>query len=220
MKRPTPEPILKLLKKHYPDAKCALNFHNPLELLIAVMLSAQCTDVMVNKVTPKLFEKYRTAKDFAEADLEELQAFVRSTGFYKNKAKNIKATCRMLLEKYNGKVPQKMNELLELPGVARKTANVVLFNAFGKQYGIAVDTHVTRLSHRLGLSHHRQAEKIEMDLMTMTQKKDWGMLTHYLITHGRRICKAQKPNCGECFLNKICPSAFKFDAKGRWIGPS
>lgn len=211
--------LLRLFKKHYPDAKCALQHKNSLELLIATMLSAQSTDAMVNKVTAKLFGKYKTAQDYVDAPPLQLQQDIRSTGFYKNKAKNIQSTCKMIMEKFAGKVPETMEELLLLPGVARKTSNVVLFNAFGIQTGIAVDTHVMRLAHRLELSKHQQPEKIERDLMAMTPKKDWGMLTHYLISHGRKICKAQKPLCGECFLNKICPSAFKFDAKRKWIGP-
>lgn len=197
--------VLKLLKKHYPDAKCALIFKSPLELLVATMLSAQCTDEVVNRVTPKLFAKYKTAKAYADADLEELQQAVRSTGFYKNKGKNVQNACKMLIEKFKGRVPETMQELILLPGVARKTANVVLFNAFGIIDGITVDTHVIRLSHRLGLSKEKTAEKIEQDLMKITPKKDWGVLSHYLIAHGRKICKAQKPDCAGCFLNKICP---------------
>ncbi len=211
--------VLELLKKHYPDAHCALVFSNPLELLIATQLSAQCTDVMVNKVTEKLFKKYKSVKDFAEANLTELQNDVRSTGFYKNKGKNIQASCKMILAKFGGKVPRTMDELLELPGVARKTANVVLFNAFGIQVGVTVDTHVGRISHRLHLSKHKEPVKIEKDLMVLTPKEDWGMLSHYLIAHGRKICKSQRPVCADCFLNKICPSAFAFNQKGKWIGP-
>ncbi len=207
MKKNLPK-ILQLLKKHYPDAKCALIFKTPLELLIATMLSAQCTDEVVNKVTGLLFKKYKNVTDFANADLEELQKAVHSTGFYKNKAKNIQSTCRILIEKFNGEVPRKMEQLLLLPGVARKTANVVLFNAFGIIDGITVDTHVSRLSRRLGLSKENSAEKIEKDLMKITPKDDWGMLSHYLIFHGRKICKARKPNCEGCFLNKICPAAY------------
>ncbi len=207
MKKDLPK-ILQLLKKHYPDAKCALIFKTPLELLIATMLSAQCTDEVVNKVTGLLFKKYKNVTAFANADLEELQKAVHSTGFYKNKAKNIQNTCRILIEKFNGEVPRKMEQLLLLPGVARKTANVVLFNAFGIIDGITVDTHVSRLSRRLGLSKENSAEKIEKDLMKITPKNDWGMLSHYLIFHGRKICKARKTNCEGCFLNKICPAAY------------
>lgn len=211
--------ILKLLKKHYPDAHCALNFKNPLQLLVATILSAQCTDVRVNMVTPVLFKKYPSAQDFAQADIDELQNFIRSTGFFRNKAKNIQGAARMIVENFHGQVPQTMEKLLLLPGVARKTANVVLFNGFTVTAGITVDTHVTRLSHRLGLSQQKQAEKVEKDLMKITPAEDWGMLSHYLIAHGRTICKAQRPLCEDCFLNKICPSAFKFNAKEKWIGP-
>lgn len=211
--------ILPLLKKYYPDAHCALFYKNPLELLIATILSAQCTDEMVNKVTPALFKKYKNAKDFAEADLEELQAMIRSTGFYKNKAKNIKKACAMIVEKYKGKVPATMEELIELPGVARKTANVVLYNAYQIQVGITVDTHVSRLSHRLYLSQKNQPEKIEQDLMEIVPNRDWGFFSHALIFHGRQVCKAVKPKCGNCFLNKLCPSAFTYDEKGKWVGP-
>ncbi len=204
-------PILcKLLREHYPDAQCALMYSNPLELMVATILSAQCTDVMVNKVTPALFKKYRNAKDFADAKIEELQTAIRSTGFYRNKAKNIQNACKLLVEKFGGVVPQTMEELLMLPGVARKTANVVLFNAYGVQVGITVDTHVTRLSRRLGLTKEKQPEKIEKDLMTIVAPPDWGMFSHYLIAHGRKLCKAQRPLCEDCFLNKLCPSAFGF----------
>lgn len=201
--------IFILLKKNYPDAKCSLNFKSPLELLVATILSAQCTDERVNKVTPKLFQKYSSAKQYAEAPLKELETMIHSTGFYHNKAKNIKTACLLIEEKFGGDVPRMMEQLLELPGVARKTANVVLFNAFGVIDGIAVDTHVTRLSHRLGLSTKNTAEKIETDLMRIYPKKKWGILSHYLIMHGRNICKAQKPQCENCFLQKICPSAFR-----------
>lgn len=211
-------PILKLLKKHYPDAHCALNFKNPLQLLVATILSAQCTDVRVNMVTPALFKKYQSAQDFAQADIDELQNLIRSTGFFRNKAKNIQGAARMIVTKFSGQVPQTMEKLLLLPGVARKTANVVLFNGFAVTAGITVDTHVTRLSHRLGLSQQKQAEKVEKDLMKITPEKDWGMLSHYLIAHGRTICKAQCPLCEDCFLNKICPSAFNFNAKKKRIG--
>ncbi len=198
--------ILKLLKQNYPDAKCALNFSNPLELLIATQLSAQCTDKMVNIVTERLFKKYRSVEAFANAPLEELQNAVRSTGFYKNKGRNIQNTCKMLIAKFDGEVPKTMANLLELPGVARKTATVVLFNGFGIIDGVTVDTHVSRLSQRLALTKAKNPEKIELDLQKLCPRKDWGMLSHYLIAHGRKVCKAQRPLCGECFLNKICPS--------------
>ena len=186
-----------------------MNFKNPLELLIATILSAQCTDERVNKVTESLFAKYRTVTDYVRAPLQDLEKAVHSTGFFRNKAKNIRNACRMIVEKFHGRVPDTMEELLLLPGVARKTANVVLFNAFGKNEGVVVDTHVIRLSRRLGLSKHDSPEKIEKDFMKLVPQKEWGMLSHYLITHGRRICKARKPECEKCFLNKVCPSAFK-----------
>lgn len=210
--------ILDLLQKNYPHAQCTLDFQNPLQLLIATILSAQCTDERVNKVTPALFQKYPSAHDYARAPLKELEKIIRSTGFYHNKARNIQNACILIEQKFSGHVPRTMEQLLTLPGVARKTANVVLFNAYGVLEGIAVDTHVTRLSHRLGLSQQMMAEKIEKDLMQLAHKKDWGMLSHYLIMHGRNICKAQKPLCKACFLQKKCPSAFNYDAEGKWIG--
>lgn len=202
--------IIKLLEKAHPDAKIALDFSNPLELLIATMLSAQCTDERVNVVTKTLFRKYRTPKDYAKADLKELENAIRSTGFYHNKSKNIKKAAQMLVEKFNSKIPRTMAELLELPGVARKTANIVLFNAYDKIEGIAVDTHVRRLAKRLGLTENDDPEKIEVDLMKIVPKKDWMRLTDLLIFHGRRVCEAKKPKCEICVLNKICPSAFTF----------
>lgn len=211
--------ILPLLKKAYPDARCALDFKNPLQLLVATILSAQCTDVMVNKVTPALFAKYKSAGDFAKAPKLEIESFIKSTGFYHNKAKNIQGACKIIAEKHDGEVPKQMEKLLELPGVARKTATVVLFNAFGIIDGITVDTHVTRLSHRLGLSKENVATKIEIDLMKITPRRDWGMLSHYLIAHGRKVCKAQKPLCELCVLKEICPSVGKFNHAGKWIGP-
>ncbi len=203
--------MLRLLKRQYPDANCALVFKNPLQLLVATILSAQCTDETVNRVTPALFERYKIAPAFANASLSELEKLIHSTGFYRNKAKNIKAASCMIVEKFGGRVPATMEELLELPGVARKTANVVLFNGFGIQVGITVDTHVSRLAGRLGLSRHHQPVKIEQDLMKITPKKDFGMLAHYLIWHGRKICKARKPLCAECVLQRVCPSAFLFE---------
>ena len=210
--------MLKLLGKNYSAAKTALNFANPVQMLVSTILSAQCTDVRVNKVTPALFKKYKTAKDYATAKPEELQTLIRSTGFYRNKAKNIMGACRVLVEKHGGKVPATMKEMLELPGVARKTANVVLHNAYGIIEGVVVDTHIRRLSRRLGLSDQMNPEKIERDLMKIVPKKDWANISYWLIDHGRAICKSQKPNCDGCFLSKLCPSAFTFDAKGRWIG--
>ncbi len=202
--------IIELLEKQYPNAKTALNFANPLEILVATMLSAQTTDVTVNVVTQKLFKKYHTAQDYANADIKELEIDIHSTGFYHNKAKNLKNCCQLLVEKFHGQVPKTMEELLELPGVARKTANIVLFNAFGITAGIAVDTHVTRLSQRLGLTEQKDQNKIEKDLMQITPSEKWMPLTDLLIFHGRQVCTAKKPRCEICVLNKICPSAFTF----------
>jgi len=203
--------IIELLEKEYPDAKIALHYTNPLELLIATILSAQCTDNRVNMVTQKLFKKYKTVKDYANADLKELEEDIRSTGFYRNKAKNIKKCCQMLIEKFNSQIPKTMEKLLELPGVARKTANIVLSNAFGVVEGIAVDTHVRRLTKRLGLSMNSDPDKIEKDLMKIVSRDYWMRITDLLIFHGRRICTARKPKCEKCVLNKLCPSAFKFN---------
>ncbi len=202
--------IIELLEKQYPNAKTALNFANPLEILVATMLSAQTTDVTVNVVTKKLFKKYHTAQDYANADLKDLEQDIHSTGFYHNKAKNLKNCCQLLVEKFHGQVPKTMEELLELPGVARKTANIVLFNAYDITAGIAVDTHVTRLSQRLGLTVQKDQNKIEKDLMQFTPKEKWMPLTDLLIFHGRQVCMAKKPRCEVCVLNKICPSAFTF----------
>lgn len=203
--------VIELLEKEYPDAKTALNYTNPLELLVATMLSAQCTDKRVNAVTKSLFKKYKTAEDYANADLGELEEDVRPTGFYRNKAKNIKKSCRMLVEKFNSQVPKTMNEMLELPGVARKTANIVLSNAYGVVEGIAVDTHVRRLAKRLGLTENKDPDKIEKGLMEIVPKAHWKRITDLLIFHGRNICVARKPKCSLCVLSKICPSAFTFD---------
>jgi endonuclease-3 len=203
--------IIQLLEKQYPNAKTALNYTSPLEMLIATMLSAQTTDIQVNIVTQTLFKKYHSAQDYADADLKELEQDIHSTGFYHNKAKNLKACCRLLVEKFGGQVPRTMPELLELPGVARKTANIVLYNAYGVTAGIAVDTHVTRLSQRLGLTEQKDQDKIERDLMRLTPKEKWMPLTDLLIFHGRQVCTAKKPKCGICVLNKICPSAFTFE---------
>jgi len=202
--------IIELLEKRYPNAKTALNFTNPLEILIATMLSAQTTDVTVNTVTQNLFKKYRTPEDYATANMKELEQDIHSTGFYHNKAKNLKNCCKLLVEKFHSQVPKTMDELLELPGVARKTANIVLYNAYGKVVGIAVDTHVRRLSERLGLTEQKDQDKIEQDLMQLTPKDKWMELTDLLIFHGRQVCMAKKPKCDVCVLNKICPSAFTF----------
>jgi endonuclease-3 len=202
--------IIQLLEKEHPDAKIALNFSNPLELLVATMLSAQTTDVRVNLVTKSLFKKYTKPEDYANARLSELEEDIRSTGFYHNKAKNLQKTGQLLVEKFHSQIPKTMEEMLELPGVARKTANIVLFNAYGITAGIAVDTHVRRLAQRLGLSDKKDQGKIEQDLMQLLPKEQWMHLTDLLIFHGRRVCDAKKPNCTGCVLNKICPSAFTF----------
>ncbi len=200
--------IIELLEKRFPNAKTALNYSNPLEILVATMLSAQTTDERVNIVTQKLFKKYRTPEDYANVDIKELEQDVRSTGFYHNKARNLKKCCQLLVEKYNSQVPKTMDEMLELPGVARKTANIVLYNAYGIISGIAVDTHVRRVSQRLGLTENDDPDKIEQDLMQITPKDKWMKLTDLLISHGRQVCIARKPKCEICVLNKICPCAF------------
>lgn len=199
--------LIKLLKKAYPDAHCALHHTNPLELLIATILSAQCTDERVNIVTANLFRKYRTADDYANADRAELERDLSSINFFRNKTKNIQATCQILSEQYRGTVPQTMEELLQLPGVARKTANVVLGNAVGIASGVVVDTHVSRLSQRLGLTQNEQPEKIEQDLLTLVPQKEWVLFSHLLISHGRAVCQARKPNCEACSLEALCPSS-------------
>ena len=203
--------IMELLEKEHPDAEIALHYKNPLELLVATILSAQATDEQINAITPKLFKKYTTAKDYADAERTELEQDIKSSGFYHNKAKNIQNTAKMLVDKYNGQVPRTMEELVELPGVARKTANIVLFNAYGVIAGVAVDTHVRRLAQRLGLSENSDPNKIEKDLMNLVPKDKWMRITDLLIFHGRRVCTAKKPRCDACVLNKICPSAFTFN---------
>lgn len=197
--------IIAALKRAYPNAHCELNFSSPLELLIATILSAQCTDKRVNIVTAELFKKYRTAKDFAEADISELEKDIRSTGFYKNKARNIKACCAALVEKFGGEVPRTMEELHALAGVGRKTANVVLGNAFGINEGVVVDTHVTRLGNRLGIVKGTDAVKLEQDFIKLVPREDWTLFSHWLIWHGRRRCDARKPNCAECEIVNLCP---------------
>ncbi|NUN11989.1 endonuclease III [Candidatus Micrarchaeota archaeon] len=197
--------IFRLLKKHYPKTRIQLAHVNPLELLVAVMLSAQCTDAQVNRVTPKLFAEYKTARDYAEADLKELEKLIFSTGFYKSKAKHLKQMGQKLVSDFDERVPQTMSELVTLPGVGRKTANIVLSNAFGVHKGIAVDTHVFRLSHRLGLSNGKTPEKVEADLMKLVPETEWNIVTYELIEHGRNVCTAKKPKCDDCFLAKHCP---------------
>ena len=202
--------IMELLEKEHSDAKIALNYSNSLELLVATMLSAQSTDVTINKVTKMLFKKYTKPEDYANANLKELEQDIRSTGFYHNKAKNLKNAASMLVEKYNSKVPNTMEKLVTLPGVARKTANLVLSNAYGVIAGLAVDTHVRRLAQRLGLTDNDNPDKIEKDLMNIVPKDKWMHITDLFIFHGRRVCSAKKPNCAGCVLNKFCPSAFTF----------
>jgi endonuclease-3 len=197
--------IISALQRAYPDAHCELNFSNPLQLLVATILSAQCTDKRVNIVTAELFKKYRNAKDFAGAPLAEIEAAVRTTGFFRNKAKNIKACCVALVEKFGGAVPRTMDELHTLAGVGRKTANVVLGNAFGTNSGVVVDTHVTRLCNRLGLTRQTNAVKIEQELMKLVPQKEWTLFSHWLIWHGRRRCIARKPDCGHCEIKNLCP---------------
>ena len=200
--------IIRALKREYPDAKCSLNHSNAFELLIATILSAQCTDERVNIVTADLFRKYRKPEDYLKVSPRELENDIRTTGFFRNKTKSIQGTAKMLDESFGGNVPATMEELLELPGVARKTANVVLGNAFDVKSGVVVDTHVTRLSRRLGLTEEKQAEKIERDLVQIVPKKDWVMFSHLLIAHGRKICKARNPACDRCVVERLCPSSF------------
>jgi endonuclease III len=199
--------IIARLKKQYPDAECSLNHTNPLELLIATILSAQCTDERVNIVTSDLFRKYRSSDDYVKVTQAELENDIRSTGFYRNKAKAIQGACRMIGEQHDGRVPDRIEDLLTLPGVARKTANVVLGNAYGVTSGIVVDTHVGRLSKRLGLTENSQPEKIERDLMGLVPRKEWINFSHLLIYHGREVCKARKPLCAECAVETYCPSS-------------
>jgi len=194
------------LPRVYPDAHCELNFSDPLELLVATILSAQCTDVQVNKVTPALFAKYRTARDYAESDPAALEHDLRAIGLYRAKARNIRACCRLLVDEHGGKVPDSMDALVALPGVGRKTANVVLGNAFGQNVGVVVDTHVARLSARLGLTRHTDPKKIERVLMKLVPREDWTLFSHWLVFHGRRRCKAVKPDCPNCELKDWCPS--------------
>jgi endonuclease III len=199
--------ILKRLKKSYPDAKCSLNYSNAFELLIATILSAQCTDERVNLVTKTLFKKYPEPKDFLQAPERELQEDVRTTGFFRNKTRSIQGASKKLLEDFGGNVPSSMEELLTLPGVARKTANVVLGNIFQIADGVVVDTHVSRVSQRLALTKETKPEKIEQDLMKLVPRKDWIQFGHMIIMHGRYVCKAQKPDCPNCVLNDLCPSS-------------
>ncbi len=198
--------IVRLLKETYPEAHIALRFSNPLELLVATILSAQCTDERVNQVTEKLFKKYRTVQDYAEANLEELAEDIRPTGFFQQKARYIKEAARLLQERFGGEVPHTMEELLTLPGVARKTANIVLSNAYGVVEGIPVDTHVRRLAQRLGFTRQKDPQKIEQDLMALLPKEDWAVVPYVFQAHGRTVCKARKPLCSQCVVAHLCPS--------------
>jgi len=200
------EKIVPILRERYPDAKIALNFSTPVELLVATILSAQCTDVRVNIVTKSLFKKYKSAADWAGADVKEIEIDIKSTGFYRNKAKNIKAACQMIIDEYGGEVPSTMKELVKLAGVGRKTANVLLGNIFDTP-GITCDTHVIRLSRRMGFSENADPVKLEIDLGKIVDKKDWTMFSHLIIFHGRNICKARKPDCENCPVMADCPSA-------------
>ncbi len=201
------EQIIKLLKRAHPDAHCALHHSSAFELLIATILSAQCTDERVNIVTADLFRKYRRPEDYLKVPAVELQQDVRTTGFFRNKTKSIQGACKMLVEEFGGEVPKAMDELLKLPGVARKTANVVLGVAYGIAAGVVVDTHVRRLSQRLRLTKQKDAGKIEQDLMALVPRKDWIIFSHLLIFHGRRICKARRPLCEDCVVERLCPSS-------------
>jgi endonuclease-3 len=209
-KKPTPEyarEVYRRLVEHYPDAHCALDFKSPFQLLVATILSAQCTDRRVNMVTPALFKRYKTPKAMSEANPEELEDMIKSTGFFRNKTKSLLGMSAAVAEKHGGKIPQEMDDLVKLPGVGRKTANVVLGNAFDKNEGVVVDTHVGRVSGRLGLTKNTDPVKVEQDLMKLFPRENWTLLSHLFIEHGRRICEARRPKCEECFLNDVCPSS-------------
>jgi endonuclease-3 len=199
--------VIRLLKRAYPDARVALRFSNPLEMLVATILSAQCTDERVNQVTASLFEKYRTPEDYLKVPEQELAADIKPTGFFNQKTRAIRGACRRIVEAYGGEVPDTMEDLLTLPGVARKTANIVLGNAYGKVEGVAVDTHVKRVSTRLGFTDQKAPDKIERDLMRLIPRKDWFSFTYVLIDHGRAVCKAPTPRCEACVVNRLCPSS-------------
>ena len=196
--------IIKKLKEYYPDATCSLDFKTPFEMVISVMLSAQCTDERVNKTTPSLFEKYSTPQSICDMELEELERIIHPCGFYKNKAKNIKAMAKEILEKYNGKVPETMEELITLPGVGRKSANVVMLEAFNNPQGIAIDTHAKRIANRVGLSKNTVPEKVEQDILKLIPKEYYKDVNHLFVWHGRKICNARKPKCNECPIKKYC----------------
>ncbi|HCS47720.1 MAG TPA: endonuclease III [Candidatus Aminicenantes bacterium] len=201
--------IILILRREYPGSRTALGFESPLQILVATILAAQCTDKRVNQITPALFSKYPTAAAFAAADRAELEAEIRPTGFFRNKAKSIIGAARKIVEDFDGRVPANMADLITLPGVARKTANIVLSSGYGIAEGIAVDTHVKRLSGRLGLSRQRDPEKIEKDLLRLVPKKDWLDFNYMLVNHGRKTCQARKPRCPECLVRRFCPSAVK-----------
>lgn len=203
-------PVIRLLRKRYPQARTALEFRTPLEILMATILAAQCTDERVNRITPGLFQKYPTAAEFARAERAELEQQIRSAGFFRNKAKSIVGAARKIVEEFGGLVPDSMDKLVTLPGVARKTANIVLSAGYGRAEGIAVDTHAGRLSRRLGLSRHEDPVKVERDLMALVPKDDWLDFNFLLVEHGRALCQARKPKCPQCFLKKLCPSAGDF----------
>ncbi|MCX6771734.1 MAG: endonuclease III [Candidatus Micrarchaeota archaeon] len=213
-KRRRARKIILLLKKAYPGARCSLDYKTPLQLLVATILSAQCTDARVNLVTPALFARYKSADDFAGAGISELEKFVRPTGFYHNKAKNIRAACRIIVQKHGGKVPRAMAEMLELPGVARKTANIVLGNAYGVVEGVPVDTHAIRISHLLGWTREKQQGKIERDLMALLPRKDWLKISDLFVHHGRAVCIARRPFCSKCPISALCP---KMGLKREWM---
>ena len=198
--------IFELLKKQYPDAKCSLDFNTPFEMMVAVMLSAQCTDERVNKVTAEFFPKYNTPKAFADMPLEDIENLIHSCGFYKNKAKNLKLASQKILTEFNGEVPQTMEELMSIPGVGRKSANVIMLEAFNNPQGIAVDTHAKRISNRIGFSNAKEPQKIEQDLLKLFPKKYYYDANHILIWHGRNTCKAQNPNCENCCIKHLCKS--------------
>jgi endonuclease-3 len=199
--------VYRRLVEHYPDAHCALDFKSPFQLLVATILSAQCTDKRVNMVTPALFRKYKTPKAMAQAKPEELEAMIKSTGFFRNKTKSLLGMSTAVAERHGGKIPDDMDDLVKLPGVGRKTANVVLGNAFDKNEGVVVDTHVGRVSGRLGLTKNTDPVKVEQDLMQLFPRENWTLLSHLFIEHGRQICEARRPKCEVCFLNDICPSS-------------
>ena len=201
--------VAKLLKKKFPDAKTELNFKNPYDLTCATIMAAMCTDKLVNKVTPAFFQRFPTPKNLAEADIEEIKTYIKSVNFFNNKAKSLSGMARKLVSDFNGQVPRTMQELLTLPGIARKSSNVILNEAYDLAEGFVVDTHITRVSNRLGLTTQKNPVKIEQDLMKAFDKKDWRHLSSAMVLHGRYTCIARKPKCAECVLNKICPSAFK-----------